>query len=303
MDLESAEPVGIIGLGAIGLGVAKSLLRAGITTHGCDLNVDAVAEFESAGGIAQATPAELGRHARIIFLFVVNAAQARDVLFGEGGLTQSNNAAIVVCCVTMAPADVIAINTELQALGVSMVDAPTSGGVANAAAGKTKFMVSGAPDDVNAVNFALEAVADTVFRIGDEVGQGATVKTVHQLLAGVHIAAAMEALALGIKMGIDPQTLYDVVTGCAGNSWMFENRVPHVLGDDYTPLSAVDIFVKDLGLVLDTGLKQRFPLPLAAAAHQQFLAASAAGYGREDDAAVIKVYRDLANLKLPSKKA
>jgi L-threonate 2-dehydrogenase len=203
----------------------------------------------------------------------------------------------------MAPADVIAINTELQALGVSMVDAPTSGGVANAAAGKTKFMVSGAPDDVNAVYFALDAVADTVFRIGDEVGQGATVKTVHQLLAGVHIAAAMEALALGIKMGIDPQTLYDVVTGCAGNSWMFKNRVPHVLGDDYTPLSAVDIFVKDLGLVLDTGLQQRFPLPLAAAAHQQFLAASAAGYGREDDAAVIKVYRDLANLKLPSKKA
>jgi 3-hydroxyisobutyrate dehydrogenase len=109
-------------------------------------------------------------------------------------------------------------------------------------------------------------------------------------------------VALGAKMGVEPDILYNVVTGCAGSSWMFENRVQHVLDGDYKPRSAVEIFVKDLGLVLDTGKQQRFPLPLTAAAHQQFLAASAAGYGNEDDAAVVKVYRDLTGIELPKEK-
>ena len=297
------EPVGIVGLGAIGGGVARSLVRAGIETHGCDINTDARAAFAEAGGNATEDLSDIGRNARIVMLFLVNAEQARAVLFGDDGLAgQLGDSAIIVSCITMAPADVTAIAEDLAVQGIGLVDAPTSGGAANADAGKTKFMVAGAPADVDALSFIFDAVAEEVYRIGDQPGQGSGMKTVHQLLAGVHISAAMEAMALGIKMGIDPETLYGVVTGCAGNSWMFENRVPHVLEDDYTPLSAVEIFVKDLGLVLDAGKQQRFPLPLAAAAHQQFLAAAAAGYGREDDAAVIKVYADLAGLQLPEKK-
>lgn len=303
MDSNLSDPVGFIGLGAIGGGVARSFLNAGGTAHGCDLNPDAVQAFIESGGVAARTPAKLASQVRVVFLFVVNADQARDVLFGSGGLADAlPDGAVIVSCVTMAPADAKSIGDELKSRGIGMVDAPSSGGAANALAGRTKFMVSGTPADVEAAMPALNAVSDTVYRVGDAVGQGSTVKVVHQLLTGVHISAAMEAVALGIKMDIDPQTLYDVVTGCAGNSWMFENRVPHVLDGDYTPLSAVEIFVKDLGLVLDTGRAARFPLPLAAAAHQQFLAAAAAGYGREDDAAVIKVYADLAGLKLPAKK-
>ncbi len=148
----------------------------------------------------------------------------------------------------------------------------------------------------------LDAVAGRVFRLGERPGIGSSVKMVNQLLAGVHIATACEAMALGTRAGADPATLFEVITGSAGNSWMFTNRVPHILERDFTPLSAVEIFVKDLGIVLDSGRELRFPLPIAAAAHQQFLAAAAAGFGREDDSAVVKVYECLAGIEVRGRK-
>ncbi|MCG8547936.1 MAG: NAD-binding protein [Alphaproteobacteria bacterium] len=292
--------VGVVGLGAIGMGTALSLINAGIETYGCDLRQDALDRLSESGGHAVSSLDALGAAASTVMLFVVNAQQAEAVLFGDGGAADSlAEGSIVVSCVTMSPQEAIGIGERLASRGIDMVDAPTSGGAARAEQGKTTYIVSGDPKHVDAVSFALEATSERIFRVGDAIGQGATVKTVHQLLAGVHIATAMEAMALGIKMGVDPDSLYEVVCGCAGNSWMFENRVPHVLAGDYTPLSAVDIFVKDLGLVLDAGKQARFPLPVASTAYQQFVAASAAGYGGQDDSAVIKIYRDLAGFKLP----
>ena len=137
---------------------------------------------------------------------------------------------------------------------------------------------------------ALEAMAAQVYRLGDRAGNGSKVKIINQLLAGVHIAAAAEAMALGLREGVDPAALYEVITHSAGNSWMFENRMAHVLAGDYTPLSAVDIFVKDLGLVLDLARASKFPLPLSSTAHQMFMQASTAGFAKEDDSAVIKIF-------------
>jgi L-threonate 2-dehydrogenase len=151
-------------------------------------------------------------------------------------------------------------------------------------------MTAGRPEAYDKLGDVLDGMAAKVYRLGDRAGNGSKVKIINQLLAGVHIAAAAEAMALGLREGVDPEALYEVITHSAGNSWMFENRMPHVLKADYTPLSAVDIFVKDLGLVLDTARATKFPLPLASTAHQMFLQASAAGHGREDDAAVIKVF-------------
>ena len=142
-------------------------------------------------------------------------------------------------------------------------------------------------------------MAAQVYKRGDRAGNGSKVKIINQLLAGVHIAAAAEAMALGLREGVDAAALYEVITHSAGNSWMFENRMAHVLAADYTPLSAVDIFVKDLGLVLDTARATKFPLPLASTAHQMFMQASSAGFGREDDAAVIKIF---PGIDLPQKK-
>ncbi|MGE0255370.1 MAG: L-threonate dehydrogenase [Alphaproteobacteria bacterium] len=301
--MSSHRPVAVIGLGAIGLGTAQSLVRAGIETWGCDVRAEVLARFVASGGKAARTPAEAGRVAGTVIVMVVNAAQTRAVLFGEDGLASTLAPDAVVCLsVTMAPQDAVAIGKDLAGRGLRMVDAPTSGGAARADSGKTTYIVSGPSADVDAALYALEATSEHIFRVGDTVGQAMTVKTVHQLLAGVNIATSMEAMALGMKMGVSPQVLFDVVSACAGNSYMFQNRVPHMLAGDYTPLSAVEIFVKDLGLVLDTGRAERIPLPIAAAAHQLYLAASGSGYGQEDDAAVIKVYADLAGIDLPQGK-
>ncbi len=179
-----------------------------------------------------------------------------------------------------------------------MLDAPVSGGVLKAAAGELSIMASGSPAAFAKAEAVLAALATRVYRLGDECGQGSTVKMVNQLLAGVHIAAAAEAMALGVRAGVDPQEFYEVISNSAGSSWMFQNRVPHMLAGDYTPLSAVDIFVKDLGIVLETGKELRFPLPLSATAHQLFLMAAAAGFGRQDDAAVVKVFEQLAGIQV-----
>ena len=160
-------------------------------------------------------------------------------------------------------------------------------------------MASGEPQAFDAAGPLLDAIAAKVYRLGDRPGIGSTVKMVNQHLAGVHIAAACEAMALGMRAGADPRALYDVICNSAGMSWMFQNRVPHILAGDYTPLSAVNIFVKDLGIVLDAARKLSFPLPLAAAAHQLYLATAAAGHGAEDDSAVIKFYAELAGIELP----
>ena len=178
-----------------------------------------------------------------------------------------------------------------------------SGGRARAESGELTFMASGAPTAFAAAESILSATSAKVFRLGEAPGIGSLVKTVNQLLAGVHIATAAEAMALAAKAGADTRAVYEVISASAGNSWMFGNRVPHMLDDDYSPLSAVEIFVKDLGLVLDTGHELRLPLPLAAAAHQLFLAAAGAGWGKLDDAAVVKVYEQAGDFKVSSRQA
>jgi len=188
---------------------------------------------------------------------------------------------------------------RLAAMDLLYLDAPMSGGAARAASGQMTMMTSGRPEAYARAGELLDAMAAKVYRLGDRAGNGSKVKIINQLLAGVHIAAAAEAMALGLREGVDAAALYDVITHSAGNSWMFENRMAHVLAADYTPLSAVDIFVKDLGLVLDTARATKFPLPLASTAHQMFMQASSAGFGREDDAAVIKIF---PGITLPEKK-
>jgi L-threonate 2-dehydrogenase len=197
---------------------------------------------------------------------------------------------VVLSCATVSPEFAVSLGQRIAAAGLVSLDAPVSGGAARAASGEMTMMTSGPAAAYAACEDVLAAMSGKVYRLGDTHGLGSKVKIVNQLLAGVHIAAAAEAMALGLREGVDPEALFDVITHSAGNSWMFENRVPHILAGDYTPLSAVDIFVKDLGLVLDTARASKFPLPLSAAAHQMFMMASTAGHGGEDDSAVIKIF-------------
>jgi 3-hydroxyisobutyrate dehydrogenase len=283
--------VGLIGLGAMGAGMAGSLRRAGFRVHVHDVRAEAARRFAADGGTACASPAELAAHCGMVISVVVDAAQTEAVLFGEHGCAAAMRpGSVFVMCSTVDPRWSAALGRRLADLGVLYLDAPISGGATKAAAGEITMMTSGTPQAYAACGDVLDAMAAKVYRLGDAAGAGSKVKIINQLLAGVHIAAAAEAMALGLREGVDAQALYEVITHSAGNSWMFENRMPHVLAGDYAPPSAVDIFVKDLGLVLDTARASKFPLPLSATAHQMFMQASAAGHGREDDSAVIKIF-------------
>ena len=303
MNHTTATPraVGVIGLGAMGAGMAQSLRRAGHHVHVHDIRPEAAAAFAAEGGTACATLADMAAACRIIVSVVVNARQTEAVLFGEGGIAPAlQPGSVFVMCSTVDPNWSVALEARLQAQGVHYIDAPISGGAAKAASGQMTMMTAGRPEAYAACEGVLDAMAAKVYRLGHSAGAGSKVKIINQLLAGVHIAAAAEAMALGLREGVDAAALYEVITHSAGNSWMFENRMAHVLAGDYTPLSAVDIFVKDLGLVLDTARHSTFPLPLASTAHQMFMQASTAGHGREDDSAVIKIFPGITLPQAPS---
>ncbi len=291
--------IGLIGLGAMGSGMAASLRRAGFPLHVFDVRTDVASAFTAQGGTAHTSPANLAAASDVVVCVVVNAAQTEAVLFGDNGCAAAlRRGSVFVMCSTVDPNWSMALEARLSALGILYIDAPISGGAAKAASGQMTMMTSGSPAAYAIAEPALDAMAAKVYKLGDKAGAGSKVKIINQLLAGVHIAAAAEAMALGLREGVDPASLYDVITHSAGNSWMFENRMAHVLAADYTPLSAVDIFVKDLGLVLDMARASKFPLPLSSTAHQMFMQASTAGFAKEDDSAVIKIF---PGIELPQK--
>jgi L-threonate 2-dehydrogenase len=298
--MTTATSIGVIGLGAMGLGMATSLRRAGYVVHVCDVRAGVAQAFAAEGGVACTMPADLTAACEVIVSVVVNAAQTEAVLFGEDGAAAAMKAgSLFVMCSTVDPTWSVALEQRLAERGLLYLDAPISGGAAKAASGQMTMMTAGSAAAYAKAGSALDAMAAKVYKLGDKAGNGSKVKIINQLLAGVHIAAAAEAMALGLREGVDAHALYDVITHSAGNSWMFENRMAHVLAADYTPLSAVDIFVKDLGLVLDLARASKFPLPLSSTAHQMFMQASTSGFAKEDDAAVIKIF---PGITLPTKK-
>jgi putative dehydrogenase len=276
----------------MGMGAAKSCLRAGLNTWGVDLNPAALENLRQAGARdAQPSASAFADQLDAVLLLVVNAQQVNAILFGEEGLAAKlRPGTVVMVSSTLSALDAQQIEQQLAQYQLLMLDAPVSGGAAKAASGEMTVMASGSEAAFTQLQSVLDAVAAKVYRVGSEIGLGSTVKIIHQLLAGVHIAVGAEAMALAARAGIPLETMYEVVTNAAGNSWMFENRMRHVVDGDYSPKSAVDIFVKDLNLVADTAKALHFPLPLASTALNMFTEASNAGYGREDDSAVIKIF-------------
>ena len=298
--MDPAKSVAVIGLGAMGIGMARSLLRAGLSVSGYDTNPDALGALEAAGGRAAASAAEAAHGADILVLVVVNAAQVESVLFGAGGAAAAlGPGAVVIASPTMAPQEAQDFARRAEEAGLLYLDAPISGGAAKAGAGALTVMGSGSSEAFAAAGPALDAMAETVYRLGDSVGIGSSFKIVNQLLAGVHIAAACEAITFAKSLGLDISRVFDVITKSAGNSWMFENRIPHVLAGDYAPMSAVSIFTKDLGIVSDLGRRQKFPLPVTSAALQLFVMTEAAGMGRDDDSSVARLLAGISGLTLP----
>jgi 3-hydroxyisobutyrate dehydrogenase len=285
--------IGFVGLGAMGAPMAARLVAAGHDVAGFDMRREAVQAHVQAGGRAAASAAEAAQGAELLWLMVVTGEQAREVLFANGAAAVLPQGAIVALGCTQAPALAQATARELEAMGLAMLDAPVSGGARRAADGSLTIMASAPQAVFDRARPVLDAMGQRVFDCGRIIGLGSTAKMVNQLLCGVHIAAAAEALHLAERAGMDPAKMLEIIGVSAGNSWMFGDRGPRMLQDAPGVTSAVDIFVKDLGIVLGEGRALKAGLPLSAAAMQMFLAASGLGHGADDDSQVIRAYRAL----------
>mgnify|MGYP003585324895 CR=1 FL=1 len=285
--------IGFIGLGAMGLPMARNLVTRGFTVRGFDMRQAAVEALAKAGGVRAASAGEASAGADVLVLMVVNAAQAETILFSNGALAALPENGIVVLVATCPPGAVEKIAARVLEAGRRFVDAPVSGGGVGAESANLTIMAAAPQATVEAVQPVLDALGDKVFHVGEKPGQGAMVKTVNQLLCGVHIAVTAEALSLAAKVGVDLAVMLNILSGPSASSWMLKNRGPRMLQAEPEVTSAVDIFVKDLGFVLETGRDVKAALPLAALAHQMFLAVSGQGGGNDDDSQVIRAYQAL----------
>lgn len=286
--------IGFIGLGAMGLPMACNLADAGYAVSGHDIRPDPMEVLTARGGKAAETARDAATGAEVLILMVVSAAQARAVLLDQGAVRTMAEGGIVALMSTCPPGEVEALAAEVARTGRTLIDAPVSGGVGGAETGTLTIMAAGASEAMIRARPVLDVLGTNIFIVGENPGQGAVAKAVNQLLCGVHIATAAEALSLAQRLGLDTRVMLEIVSGSAASSWMLKDRGPRMISEPDTVNSAVDIFVKDLGIVAQTGRDAKVPLPLAAAALQMFLAASGAGEGALDDSQVIRAYRRMS---------
>ncbi|EFJ29345.1 hypothetical protein SELMODRAFT_440731 [Selaginella moellendorffii] len=303
-DAGRPEKIAFIGLGAMGLRMASRLVAKKFSVCGFDVSKSALTKFEEIGGLAGRSPATAAKGSQVLFIMVATEDQIENVLFADDGALSALTAeAAIVICSTVSPDYITNLGTRLEDRGIHMVDAPVSGGTKGAANGSLSIMASGTNEGLKMAYPVLSALGDKLYFIGGGAGAGSTMKMVNQLLAGIHLVVAAEAVALGARAGLDTQLVFDIISNAAGSSWMFVDRVPRMLSGDYSSHSNLDTFVKDLGIVLDVAKKLCIAVPLASAAHQLFLAGSASGLGKQDDAAVVKVYQQLSGVKVATTKS
>ena len=284
--------VGWLGLGAMGLPMAQRLIGASHEVAGFDPVQASRDKLAAVGGRPASTAAEAAADAEFLFVIVATPEQATAALFGPGGAADALPAgSTVVVMSTIGPSAVKTLAERLEADGIHLLDAPMSGGVARAERGELVIMVGGPQERFDATRPYLDRLGTTVAYVGQNIGDGQALKLVNQLLAGVHIAAAAEALGFAAALGLDPRAAWDVVRHGAAGSFMLNDRGARMLDAEFEPVrSALDIFVKDMGLVVSAAKANKLPTPLAAVAEQLYLAGTAEGLGRRDDASVITLY-------------
>ena len=309
----SGAAIGVIGIGAMGGAIARRLLDCGHRVVICDVDPMQTEALAAAGAIVatsavdvadqvatqvatqrateQAT--EAATEAGIIFIVVVDAAQTDDVLFGERGITASGRRGLtIVMCSTVGARYAAALRPRLFEHGIDLVDAPISGGPQRARDGTMSMMIGAAHPVYARVQSLLAVVASRRFHVGERAGDGSAMKIVNNMLAGINLAAAAEALALAEQLGMDLRIVRDVVNASSGGSWIFADRVPRMLDGDYAPAkAAARILAKDVGIALEEADAAGVPATIARAAHDVFTGAVAQGLGSLDDAAVIDYCR------------
>ena len=283
--------VGIIGTGAMGLGVVQSLVRNGFGVGLRDILPRAESAAVAVGATAFPTPAALARECRTVILLVVDAAQIDDVLFGENGAAaELTPGAIVIVSATVPPSYVAALAARLAAFGARLIDAPVSGGPLRASDGTMTIMISGDAQAIAECAPLFDAIAGRRFVVGTRAGDAAMFKVLNNQLAAVNLAAGAEAMAIAARAGLDPRLFVEVVGASSGASWIFADRMPRALDEDYAPRAATTLLKKDAAIAVKNAASLGCDAPLARIASETFDAAVAAGHGAEDDASLVKYY-------------
>jgi 3-hydroxyisobutyrate dehydrogenase len=285
--------VGWIGLGAMGAPMAARVARAGHETTAFDVEPHRAEELAGDGVASAATITEAATGADVLVLMVATPEQVENVLYGDDPASAAlKPSATVVVMATVGPAPLQRWADRLAAQGVELVDAPVSGGVARAGAGDLLIMVAGHDDAIQRIQPLLHVMARAAPVVGSHPGDGQKVKLVNQMLCGVHIAIAAEALAFAEAMGLDARSTWEVIRDGAAASFMLDDRGARMVEGAHDEVrSALDIFVKDMGLVTAAARANAYPAPLASAAEQLYVAGRRAGLGRLDDSSVIEVLR------------
>ncbi len=281
----------------MGAAMARNLQARHYAVTVRDIRPEAQAQAQAWGMAVSASPAELAAAVDVIAIVVVNAAQIADVLFGTpecpGIVAGSRPGQTVLLCSTIAPDDTIGFADRLAASGLVVIDAPISGGPARALSGEMSMMLAGPEAALQAIDALLADLAKSRFHLGASVGDAARAKLVNNLLAGINLAAGAEALALGIRLGLQPQAIFDIISASSGNSWIFQDRMGRAIQDDFAPRAAAPVLTKDLGLAVALATSVQAQTPLGAVAHAKFQETVARGWAALDDAAILKTY--LAN--------
>lgn len=284
--------IGIVGVGNMGGGMAGRLCDRGWQVQVCDLVASRVVACVGQGARAAATPAQAATGAEALIVAVVDAAEMQEVLFGAAGAAAAlAPGSAVLLCPTVAPQDVERLAAALADRGLAPVDAPMSGGPARARDGTMSLMVACADTVFEARRELLEALSTKVFRVGTKPGDGARTKLVNNLLAGINLAGAAEALALAERLGLDAGRTLDVIEQSSGQSWIGSDRMRRALAGDFAPRAHVTLLQKDTRLALEAALAVGFRASLGPAAHEAFNRAVAAGDAELDDAALLRLFR------------
>ena len=292
------DPVGFVGLGNMGLGMAGNILKAGFPLIAHDAREAPLRVIEGMGGQVARRPREVSEKARITFVVVLNYPQIEQVVLGEQGLQEGVRPGdVIVLMSTVSPVQVKELAQKLGSKKVQILDAPISGGKEGAEAGTLSIMAGGDKSVFDRCLPVFQAMGKSVYHLGP-LGSGMSMKLVNNLLVAVNGLAVAEAMVLGRKAGLDPQTILEIIPKSAGDSWMFRNRAPQMVSRDFTCRGELDILVKDLGYILEMGQSMKAPLFLSAVAREIFLLASGMGWGREDDSAVVKAIEKMAGLVL-----